>query len=44
MVSVIAPLTAVRFSPQVFVFIISLGRIPVDHIKFADTFTLGTSL
>lgn len=43
MVSVIAPLTAVRLSPQVFVFSISLGRIPVDHIKFADTFSLGTS-
>ena len=35
MVSVIAPHTAVRLSPQVFVF--SLGLILVDHIKFADT-------
>ena len=40
MVSVIAPLIAVRLSPQVFVF--SLGRILVDHTKVADTF-LGTS-
>ena len=38
MVSVIAPIIAVRLSPQVFVF--SLGRILVDHIKFADTFSL----
>lgn len=43
MVSVIAPLIAVRFSPQAFVFSISLGRIPVDHIKFADTFIVETS-
>ena len=35
MVSVIAPLTEVRFSPQAFVF--SLGLILVDHIKLADT-------
>ena len=41
MVSVIAPLIDVRFSPQVFVF--SLGRILVDHIKVADTFSIGTS-
>ena len=40
MVSVIAPITAVRLSPQAFVFSISLGRILVDHIKFADTFSL----
>lgn len=39
MVSVFAPITA---SPQVFV--ISLGRILVDHIKLADTFSLGTFL
>ena len=37
MVSVIAPLTEVRFSPQVFVFSLGLGLILVDHIKFADT-------
>ena len=42
MVSVIAPITAVRLSPQVFVFSISLGRILVDHPKVADTFSLGT--
>lgn len=41
MVSVIAPLTAVRFSPQAFVF--SLGRLLVFHLKVADTFSLGTS-
>ena len=41
MVSVIAPHTAVRLSPQVFVF--SLGLILVDHIKVADTFSIGTS-
>ena len=40
MVSVIAPITAVRLSPQVFV--VSLGRILVDHIKFADTFFVET--
>ena len=43
MVSVIAPVTAVRFSPQVFVFSLSLGRILVDHIKLADSFSIGTS-
>ena len=42
MVSVIAPVFAVRFSPQVFVFSISLGRILVDHVKFADTFIAET--
>ena len=36
--SVIAPLTAVRLSPQVFV--VSLGRLLVFHVKVADTFSL----
>ena len=39
MVSVIAPLIAVRISPQVFVFISSLGILLVDYIKVADTFS-----
>ena len=39
MVSVIAPIIAV--SPQVFVF--SLGRLLVFHLKVADTFSRGTS-
>ena len=38
MVSVFAPLIAVRFSPQAFVF--SLGRLLVFHVKVADTFSL----
>ena len=38
MVSVIAPLIAVRFSPQAFVF--SLGRLLVFHVKVSDTFSL----
>ena len=41
MVSVIAPLIAVRLSPQVFV--VSLGRLLVFHLKVADTFSLDTS-
>ena len=42
MVSVFAPVTAVRFSPQAFVVITTLGRILVDHIKVVDTFSIGT--
>lgn len=41
MVSVIAPLIAVRLSPQVFVSI--LGILLVDYLKVADTFSRGTS-
>ena len=37
MVSVIAPLIAVRLSPQVFVSI--LGILLVDYLKVADTFS-----
>ena len=40
MVSVIAPITAVRLSPQVFVFSILLGILLVDYTKVADTFSL----
>ena len=39
MVSVIAPVTAVRLSPQVFVFS-TLGILLVDYPKVADTFSL----
>lgn len=38
MVSVFAPITAVRISPQAIVF--SLGRLLVFHVKVADTFSL----
>ena len=43
MVSVIAPIIAVRLSPQAFVFFSSLGILLVDYVKVADTFSLGTS-
>ena len=42
MVSVIAPITAVRLSPQAFVFS-TLGILLVDYPKVADTFSRDTS-
>ena len=42
MVSVIAPIIAVRFSPQLLE-VITLGLILVDYLKVADTFSLDTS-
>lgn len=42
MVSVIAPIIAVRLSPQASVFS-TLGILLVDHLKVVDTFSRGTS-
>ena len=41
--SIVAPLVAVGFSPQILVRAISLGHLFVHHLKAAYTFTLETS-